>query len=63
MITLIQTNVQNIITMIENQTKETLESLTTKRSEIQHQLNVIEPSLDEADKLLKGSTCAEVVQL
>lgn len=63
MIKLIQTNVQNIITMVENQTKETLESLTTKRSEIQHQLNVIKPSLDEADKLLKGSTRAEVVQL
>ena len=63
LIKFIQMNVLNIITMVENQTKETLESLTTKRSEIQHQLNVIGPSLDEADKLLKGSTCAEVVQL
>ena len=63
LIKLIQTKVQNIITTVENQTKESLESLITKRSEIQHHINVIEPSLDEADKLLKRSTSAEVVQL
>ena len=63
LIKLIQTKVQNIINTVENQTKESLESLITKRSEIQHHINVIEPSLDEADKLLKRSTSAEVVQL
>ena len=59
----IQAKLQNIITSVENQTKKSLESLTAKRSEIQHQINIIESSLEEADKLLKRSTTAEVVQL
>ena len=41
LIKLIQTKVQNIITTVENQTKESLESLITKRSEIQHHINVL----------------------
>ena len=59
----IQTKLQDIINTVENQTKKSLESLTAKRNEIQHQINVIESSLEEADKLLKRSTTAEVVQL
>ena len=59
----IQAKMQNIITMIENQTKKSLESLKAKRSEIQQQINVTESSVEEADKLLKRSTTAEVVQL
>ena len=59
----IQAKLQNIITSVENQTKKSLESLTAKRSEIQHQINIIESSLEEADKLLKRSTIAEIVQL
>ena len=37
--------------------------MTAKRSEIQHQISVLESSLNEADKLLKRSTTAEIVQL
>ena len=59
----IQAKLQNIITSVENQTKKSLESLTAKRSEIQHQISVLESSLNEADKLLKRSTTAEIVQL
>ena len=59
----IRAKLQNIITAVENQTKKSLKSLTAKRSEIQHQINVIESSLEEADKLLKRSTTAEIVQL
>ena len=59
----IQGKTQNIVTMVEEQTKKSIERLTAKRSEIQHQINVIESSLEEADKLLKRSTTAEVVQL
>ena len=59
----IQAKMQNVIDAIENQTKKSLESLTAKRGEIQQQINVIESSLEEADKLLKRSTTAEVVQL
>ena len=59
----IQAKRQNIITMVENQTRKSLESLKAKRSEIQQQINVSESSLQEAEKLLKRSTTAEVVQL
>ena len=59
----IQGKMQNVIDAMENQTKKSLERLTAKRVEIQHQINVIESSLEEADKLLKRSTTAEVVQL
>ena len=59
----IQAKLQNIITAVENQTKKSLESLTAKRSEIQHHINIIESSLEEADKLLKRSTIVEIVQL
>ena len=59
----IQAKMQNIITAVENQTKKSLESLKVKRSAIQQQINATESSLEEADKLLKRSTTAEVVEL
>ena len=59
----IQAKMQNVIDAMENQTKKSLERLTAKRGEIQQQINVIESSLEEANKLLKRSTTAEVVQL
>ena len=59
----IQAKMKNIITAVENQTKKSLESLKAKRSAIQQQINATESSLEEADKLLKRSTAAEVVQL
>ena len=59
----IQAKKQNIIDAVENQTKKSLESLTAKRGEIQRQIKIIESSLEEADKLLKRSTTAEIVQL
>ena len=59
----IQAKMQNLIATVENQTKRSLESLKAKGSEIQHQVNVTESSLEEADNLLKRSTAAEVVQL
>ena len=59
----IQAKLQNIITSVENQTKKSLESLTAKRSEIPQHISVLESLLNEADKLLKRSTTAEIVQL
>ena len=59
----IQAKMKNIITAVENQTKKSLESLKAKRSAIQQQINATESSLGEADKLLKRSTSAEVVEL
>ena len=59
----IQAKLQDIINTVENQTKKSLESLTAKRNEIQRQINVTESSLEEADKLLKRSTKAEIVHL
>ena len=59
----IQAKMKNVITAVENQTKKSLESLKAKRSAIQQQINSTESSLEEADKLLKRSTNAEVVEL
>ena len=59
----IQAKMQNIITTVEGRTEKSIESLTAKRNEIQQQINVIESSLKEADKLFQRSTNAEVVQL
>ena len=55
----IQAKMQNVIDVIENQTKKSIERLIAKRGEIQHQINVIKSSLEEADKLLKRSTTAD----
>ena len=59
----IQAKLQNIITTVEGRTKTSIESLTAKRKEIQQQVNVVESSLEEADKLFQRNTNAEVVQL
>ena len=59
----IQAKMKNIITAVENQTKKSLESLKAKRSAIQQQINATKSSLEEADKLLKRSTNAEVVEV
>ena len=63
LIKIIIAKTQNIIIMVEKQTKKSLENLKATRSAIQHQINVIKTSLEEADKLLNRSTTAEVVQL
>ena len=54
---------QNMIASVERQTKESLENLTTIKTEIQRKINVYETSLEEAEKLLTLSTNAEIVQL
>ena len=59
----IQAKLQNIITTVEGRTKTSIESLTAKRNDIQRQINVLESSLEEADKLFQRSTNVEVVQL
>ena len=59
----IQAKVQNIITTVEGRTKESIESLTAKRNEIQQQIDIIESSLKETEKLFQRSTNVEVVQL
>ena len=62
LIKLIQAKLQTIITTVKNQAEKSLERLRAKRSKIQHQINLIESSLEEADRLLRRSTAAEIVQ-
>ena len=62
LIKLIQAKLQTINTTVKNQTEKSLERLRAKRSKIQHQINVLESSLEEADRLLRRSTAAEIVQ-
>ena len=52
-----------IFAAVDDQTKKSLESLTTQRTEIENQIEVIKSSLDEADKVLTRSTNVEVFQL
>ena len=59
----IQAKTKNIIIELESRTEKSLESLSTKKNEIQQQINIIETSLQEAEKLLQRSTKAEIVQL
>ena len=54
---------QNIKSAVENETKKSLENLTTKNTAIQHEMKEIESALKKAEKLLTQSTDAEVVQL
>ena len=59
----IEAKKQTIFVAVEDQTKKSLESLATQKTEIEHQIEVIKSSLDKADKVLTRSTNAEVVQV
>ena len=63
LIATIQAKKQNIIARVESQTRKSLESLTTKKTKIQEQINVMESSREKAHQLLRRSTDAELVQL
>ena len=59
----IEAKKQNIFAAVETQTKKSLESVTTEKTTIEHQIEMIKSSLEKADKVLTRSTSAEVVQL
>ena len=63
LMTTIQAKKQNIFAEVETQTKKSLESVTTEKTAMEHQIEVIKSSLEKADKVLTRSTNAEVVQL
>ena len=54
---------QNIIATADDETKRFIETLTTQKTEIESEVKIIESSLEKADKILKRSTPAQVVQL
>ncbi|XP_068757880.1 E3 ubiquitin-protein ligase TRIM45-like [Montipora capricornis] len=54
---------QNIKAAVENETKKSLESLTTKKTSIQQEMKEIESGLEKAEELLTQSTDVEVVRL
>ncbi|PFX12753.1 E3 ubiquitin-protein ligase TRIM71 [Stylophora pistillata] len=53
---------QNIFTKVDDETKRFLKTLTTQKTEIESETNIIEASLEKAGTFLKRSTNAEVVQ-
>ena len=59
----IEAKKQTIFGAMEDQTKRSLESITMQKTEIEHQIGVIKSSLDKADKVLRRSANAEVVQV
>ena len=54
---------RNIFLAVENETTKLLESLTKSKKKIEKQIQVIESSLENTEKLLTRSINAEVVQL
>ena len=63
LMTTIEAKKQTIFAAVEAQTKKSLESVTTEKTEMEHQIEMIKSSLEKADKVLTRSTNAEVVQL
>lgn len=59
----IETKKQTILAAVNDETKNSLESLTTQKNEIENQIEVIKSSLDKADKVLTRNINAEVVQV
>ena len=59
----IEAKKQTIFAAVDDQTKKSLESPTTQKTEIENQIEVIKSSLDRADKVLTRSTNAEFVQV
>ena len=59
----IEAKKQTIFAAVDDQTKKSLESLTTQKTEIENQIEVIKSSFDKADRVLTRSTNAEVVQM
>jgi len=59
----IEAKKQNIFAAVEDQTKKSLDSLTTQKSETENQIEEIKSSLDKADKVSTRSANAEVVQV
>ena len=59
----IEARKQNIFAAMESQTKKLFESLTTQKNKIDNEIELIESSLEKADKLLMRSNKIEVVGL
>ena len=59
----IEARKQNIFAAVESQTKKLFESLTTQKNKIEDEIELIESSLEKADKLLMRSNNIEVVGL
>ena len=59
----IETKKQTILAAVNDETKNSLESLTTQKNEIENQIEVIKSSLDKADKVLTRNIHAEVFQV
>ena len=53
---------QQVINEVENQTKESLQRLQTKKSEIEDDVNMSEATLEKAETILKRSASAEIMQ-
>ena len=65
LVSIINAKKETIFAAVEDQTKKSLESLTSQKTEIEHQIEVVKSLLDklEADKALTRSANPEVVQV
>ena len=60
---LIEAKKHNIFSAVENQTKQSFDSLAHRKTKTEEQITVIKSSLEKADKLITRSSSAEVVEL
>ena len=62
LISIIEAKRENIIALVENQTRKSLESLTQEKRKLEDEIKLMESSLEKADTILTRCTNAEVVQ-
>ena len=59
----IEAKKRSIFEAVDNQTKQSLECLKKQKTEMEHEVNATESSLEKADKLLTRSGNAQIIQL
>ena len=58
---IVEARKQDIFSTVDNQAKETLDSLALRKGEIENQLQIIESTIEETRQLLRRSSSAEIL--
>ena len=61
MIAIIEARKQDIFGAVDNQAKESLECFALRKGEAENELHIIESAIEETQKLLRGSSRAEIL--
>ena len=58
---IVEARKQDIFSAVDNQAKETLDSLALRKGEVENQLQIIESTIEETRQLLRRSSSAEIL--